>query len=885
MGFNECSEAFGNKVDSGIAGKFKRLGNLVGNKPKTTIILTITFAVACGSGLFLLNTENRPGKLWVPQDTMAEQETEKYKSIYKPIARVNNVFITSGNSESKNVLTKEILVSAMKLHEKIVDGDTEFEEKFYTLVDLCAPGSSCANSTGNDSCDCGILSILDQWNFNLMTLENDDDPLATLNQYWKGPDNLISQLGNAIVNNGVLVSAEAFSITYFLESNGEEKDPQKEAWEKDVFLSTVQSKDVDPDLSLKYFSARSFNDEFGSAIGGDIKFVQISYIIAFVFLGATLGRFCGHGSRWAVSLGALVLVALSTIAGIGLSSYFGLFYGPVHSLLPFVLLGIGVDDVFVIVNAFNRERTMPHGEEDDNELRNRSARACARAGASITVTSLTDMVAFAISSSSALPALGSFCAYAAIGVFFLWFFAVTYFIAVVVLDERRLRLNKTDVLCCFKRKSEVNNGKKYEENLLSSYFRKYHAPAILGTVWNKVGVLLVFAGIFAFGIYGTFNLSVEDSSRNFIPEGSYINDFLSAGDKYYESGSTGINLYIMFEDAHEIYDKRSALAGLDKEVEGLSAAPPYIAEPELGTATYMNVMSGLANYLSTNSSNTFTYGNETVRLGDDNLPSTYDDFIKVLDYYITKEKIGRDYYSSVQYSDDRSEIDTIRVSLMYTKLTKESRGETLDDADRQIDAMDATRDMISKWNKAGNLPTASVYSEKFILIEGFKIIKTELFKNTGLAIMAVGIITFLSLGNIVTAILITISVFFCIVEILGFMFAFGLVIDSISVINIVLAVGLSVDYSAHVGHCFMVKSGAKNERVTEALADIGASVLNGAVSTFLAVAVLLLSTSYVFKTLAVQFALTVVLGVAHGLVFLPVLLSLFGPTSYSSADE
>ncbi len=61
-------------------------------------------------------------------------------------------------------------------------------------------------------------------------------------------------------------------------------------------------------------------------------------------------------------------------------------------------------------------------------------------------------------------------------------------------------------------------------------------------------------------------------------------------------------------------------------------------------------------------------------------------------------------------------------------------------------------------------------------------------------------------------------------------------------------------------------------------------MLNGALSTFLAVAVLLFSTSYVFKTLATQFALTVGLGVIHGLVLLPVLLSLFGPAPFASAE-
>jgi predicted RND superfamily exporter protein len=76
------------------------------------------------------------------------------------------------------------------------------------------------------------------------------------------------------------------------------------------------------------------------------------------------------------------------------------------------------------------------------------------------------------------------------------------------------------------------------------------------------------------------------------------------------------------------------------------------------------------------------------------------------------------------------------------------------------------------------------------------------------------------------------------------MYAIGLVIDSVGVINLVLAVGLSVDYSAHIGHCFMVKGGpSKDQRVIESLADIGASVVNGALSTFLAVAVLLFSTS------------------------------------------
>lgn len=43
----------------------------------------------------------------------------------------------------------------------------------------------------------------------------------------------------------------------------------------------------------------------------------------------------------------------------------------------------------------------------------------------------------------------------------------------------------------------------------------------------------------------------------------------------------------------------------------------------------------------------------------------------------------------------------------------------------------------------------------------------------------------------------------------------GLAIDTVAVINLVLAVGLSVDYAAHVAHSFMIKTGTRDERMVE----------------------------------------------------------------------
>ena len=156
--------------------------------------------------------------------------------------------------------------------------------------------------------------------------------------------------------------------------------------------------------------------------------------------------------------------------------------------------------------------------------------------------------------------------------------------------------------------------------------------------------------------------------------------------------------------------------------------------------------------------------------------------------------------------------------------------------------------------------------------ETYKVIERELFQNMGLALMAVLLVTLVLIAHPLTAMLVFLCVLLTVVDILGLMYAWGLYIDTVAVINLVLAVGLSVDYSAHVAHCFMTKQGSRKERVIAALEDIGVPVLNGAISTFLAVVILAASESYVFRVLFRQFFATCLFGVIHGMGLLPVLL-------------
>ena len=98
----------------------------------------------------------------------------------------------------------------------------------------------------------------------------------------------------------------------------------------------------------------------------------------------------------------------------------------------------------------------------------------------------------------------------------------------------------------------------------------------------------------------------------------------------------------------------------------------------------------------------------------------------------------------------------------------------------------------------------------------------------------------------------------------------GLTIDVISCVNLVIAVGLCVDYSAHIAHTFIVTQkgikhglliknqpvnpffnlpvGSLQDRALSTLGSIGPAVLNGGFSTFLAFVMTARSESHVFLT-------------------------------------
>lgn len=161
--------------------------------------------------------------------------------------------------------------------------------------------------------------------------------------------------------------------------------------------------------------------------------------------------------------------------------------------------------------------------------------------------------------------------------------------------------------------------------------------------------------------------------------------------------------------------------------------------------------------------------------------------------------------------------------------------------------------------------------------------------NIGLALVGIFIVMFIATGSFT----ITLFIMFCVGLVDLFLFALMVFWDvsynTVTGVNIVVAIGLAVDYSAHIGHAYL-EAQVPDEiaqtmsnfemrvwKAKHALANMGSSVMHGAISTTLAISVLAWSTSFVFISFFKMILGIVVFGLMNGFVLLPVMLSLCGP--------
>ena len=205
--------------------------------------------------------------------------------------------------------------------------------------------------------------------------------------------------------------------------------------------------------------------------------------------------------------------------------------------IPFLLLGLGIDDAFVLTSEFRRACKLKPAASVESQI----AEALRHGGMSIFITSLTDALAFLIGSMTVIPALRWFCVFAGMGIVFCFVFQVILFMPCLAINARRAETNRFDCVCCAKAASVHDVDKPqgcfnacckggYSPNKLGVFLEGPYGEFIM-SIPGMIVIGVAFLGLTVFSIIGVCLIYKDFRIEWFLPDDSYVHDFIRVNDE------------------------------------------------------------------------------------------------------------------------------------------------------------------------------------------------------------------------------------------------------------------------------------------------------------------------------------------------------------------
>jgi len=168
------------------------------------------------------------------------------------------------------------------------------------------------------------------------------------------------------------------------------------AWETEFINEGLR--ESTEEMKILMLTPRSFTDITEQTVFFDAKFVIAGYSVMIIFTILILGKFTVLEIRLYLTISGIVSIIMGMVVGVGISSALGYPYTTINIMLPFICLGIGIDDMFVIAQCWSNMNNDPANAL--LSLPQKMGLTLKHAGVSITITTVTDVFAFGIGAAS-----------------------------------------------------------------------------------------------------------------------------------------------------------------------------------------------------------------------------------------------------------------------------------------------------------------------------------------------------------------------------------------------------------------------------------------------------------------------------------------------------
>lgn len=756
------------------------MGENISNHPFATIAMAIFLVGLFSIGFLWLNPENRSAKIFVPQNSKSLQDLDKASKFFKLKLRQEKVIIAPKQGE--NIIDPKCLKEVLQVHLAV--------ENLTGYADVCSVRPGVKERSREF---CMAVNPLELFNYNAENLVNIK---AKLSSALNCPGVLMRNGRPSCLNfpkmfSGIaknessneILSAQALQITYYVDEPSSDKSTNEiEAWEE-AFIEKLSSLQDELSNIEMYISAeRSLDDAVAASSSSDIRWFSLTFTLMLQFASMMVGKIftnplTGHSL---LALGGTFAVALGILAGFSLSMLAQTPFVSIVGVLPFLVVGIGLDDMFIIVDHLDRQ-------ERQLKVPTVVRRVMSGTGVTITMTTLTDLVAFAVSTNSLFPSIQYFCTYAALTITFAFLMIVTVFVAMMSFDVRRIKANRRNCLpmCYAPEPKEGQPPWDEPQPQVSNRLMKRWAEFLMcPTV--KTAVVLISLCLLGGGIYATIHVDQEFDRSLLAKEGTYFDEFVKMERKYFELPM----------------ETSIVLSG----------------NVEYGTVSVQNEITELSEIVALNKyfeKDTVTWMGDFLKYCEDhNKSCDGDDFMASLKSFLSTSKFSY-YNGDIKFGQNETVIEASRI----TAFMRRSHSSVF-----KKDAMLSMRKDLSAKSK---LPVY-VAAAPFVYLEQYAAILSETIRNLTIAALAVLIVTAPFLIDLSASFLVFVGFVSLIFELFGMMWLLNVSLNSISMINLVMAIGFAVDYSAHVAHAFVKATDTSaDKRVVEAVTYVGASVMLG----------------------------------------------------------
>jgi len=604
---------------------------------------------------------------------------------------------------------------------------------------------------------------------------------------------------------------------------------------------------------------------------------------------------------------------------------YGSFFGSFHIMAIFLLLGVGVDDVFVFLDTF--EGALQVDARYGKDLWGRLSWTWHHAATAMGVTSLTTAVSFFMNATSSFPGIAAFGIFAGALVVVMYISMCFFWPACICLNE--LKFKQVPFCCgavsylekCAKSKqaapakSVANPEEEISKPALVRFFEDHFSYFILH---HRCKIVLVFIAVSVYMFIQVASLKPEKEAPEFLPEDHPVEQYGQIMKGHFVRGggvfNTKVNLAFGFDrDPLDKDGTDPTGQGNGEDIDDIGILgkvrwnPNFVdAEGRMNLKVILgggfDCMVQLCNSAEAKNSERKTGGTGYRMKGcfardvkmhmnqtDENWQAKWDKITKDLDTAAWAEALNEKIKATpgweqetLQYTYGEKVGEEVIWRFFRTEMTLTS-DINMDYADGNEIAAAWENWMSYEMSIGACAATADTFwgfvsAKDFHQFKVSENLVTEMMTGILVSISVALVVLIAVTGNIIVGFCAALTIGLIVSWVMAMIPIMGWELGMVECIVLVMVPGLSVDFTAHLAEAYsQAKYDDREHRVVHSLEHSGVSIVSGAVSTCLAGLCLTFCDIVFFVKFGTLILCTIIYAVLFSLFFFPAVMAIIGP--------